>query len=156
MAVRYREALAQKEAWEQEKKAIKIQQQIHKERRKLLNPFAKISFSKWLIFFLFLNCTGLEIFTAWVTVQTIQLAFATGAIIDFSPLVTLIGLVVGEVIGFDSMGYAHVADDSGAIYVRAKHSLLTLGNVVKINCEKIGMFFLKKSLFLLTSSLFYI
>lgn len=100
MAVRYREALAQKEAWEQEKKAIKIQQQIHKERRKLLNPFAKISFSKWLIFFLFLNCTGLEIFTAWVTVQTIQLAFATGAIIDFSPLVTLIGLVVGEVIGY--------------------------------------------------------
>lgn len=100
MAIRYREALAQKEAWEQEKKAIKIQQQIAKEKRKLLNPFAKISFSKWLIFFLFLNCTALEIFTAWVTVQTISLAFATGAIIDFSPLVTLIGLVIGEVIGY--------------------------------------------------------
>ena len=100
MAVRYREALAQKEAWEQEKKAIKIQQQIAKEKRKLLNPFAKISFSKWLIFFLFLNCTALEIFTAWVTIQTISLAFATGAIIDFSPLVTLIGLVIGEVIGY--------------------------------------------------------
>lgn len=40
---------------------------------------------------------------------------------------------VGEVIGFDSLGYAHVADDSGAIYVRAKNSLLTLGNVVKIS-----------------------
>ena len=100
MAVRYREALAQKEAWDQEKKAIKIQQQIHRERRKLLNPFAKISFSKWLIFFLFFNCTILEIFTGWVTIQTIKLAFSTGAIIDFSPLVTLIGLVVGEVIGY--------------------------------------------------------
>ena len=100
MAIRYRQALAQKEAWEQEKKAIKIQQQIAKEKRKLLNPFAKISFSKWLIFFLFLNCTALEIFTAWVTIQTISLAFATGAIIDFSPLVTLIGLVIGEVIGY--------------------------------------------------------
>ena len=100
MAIRYREAHAQKEAWEQEKKAIKIQQQIAKEKRKLLNPFAKISFSKWLIFFLFLNCTALEIFTAWVTIQTISLAFATGAIIDFSPLVTLIGLVIGEVIGY--------------------------------------------------------
>lgn len=100
MAIRYREALAQKEAWEQEKKAIKIQQQIAKEKRKLLNPFAKISFSKWLIFFLFLNCTALEIFTAWVTIQTISLAFATGAIVDFSPLVTLIGLVIGEVIGY--------------------------------------------------------
>ena len=100
MAVRYREALAQKEAWEQEKKAIKIQQQIHRERKKLLNPFSKISFSKWLIFFLFFNCTVLEIFTGWVTIQTIKLAFSTGAIIDFSPLVTLIGLVVGEVIGY--------------------------------------------------------
>lgn len=118
MAVRYREALAQKEAWEQEKKAIKIQQQIHKERRKLLNPFAKISFSKWLIFFLFLNCTGLEIFTAWVTVQTIQLAFATGAIIDFSPLVTLIGLVVGEVIGYGIYSLKSVKENTkgGIIY----------------------------------------
>ncbi len=118
MAVRYREALAQKEAWEQEKKAIKIQQQIHKERRKLLNPFAKISFSKWLIFFLFLNCTGLEIFTAWVTVQTIQLAFATGAIIDFSPLVTLIGLVVGEVIGYGIYSLKSVKENTkgGIVY----------------------------------------
>lgn len=98
--LRYREVLAQKEAWDQEKKAIKLQQQIQKEKRKLLNPFAKISFSKWLIFFLFLNCTALEIFTAWVTVQTIALAFATGIVADFTPLVTLIGLVIGEVIGY--------------------------------------------------------
>lgn len=97
---KYQDALAKKEAWEQEKKTIKINQQIQKERKKLLNPFAQISFSKLLIFFLFLNCTALEIFTAWVTIQTISLAFATGAIIDFSPLVTLIGLVVGEVIGY--------------------------------------------------------
>lgn len=98
--LRYREVLAQKEAWDQEKKTIKLQQQIQKEKRKLLNPFAKISFSKWLIFFLFLNCTALEIFTAWVTVQTIALAFATGIAADFTPLVTLIGLVIGEVIGY--------------------------------------------------------
>lgn len=98
--VRYREVLAQKDAWDQEKKAIKLQQQIQKEKRKLLNPFAKISFSKWLIFFLFLNCTALEIFTAWVTVQTIALAFATGIAADFTPLVTLIGLVIGEVISY--------------------------------------------------------
>lgn len=98
--IRYREVLAQKDAWDQEKKAIKLQQQIQREKRKLLNPFAKISFSKWLIFFLFLNCTALEIFTAWVTVQTIALAFATGIAADFTPLVTLIGLVIGEVISY--------------------------------------------------------
>lgn len=61
---------------------------------------SKISFSKWLIFFLFLNCTIIEIFTGWVTVQTIALAFATGLAVDFSPLVTLIGAIVGEVIGY--------------------------------------------------------
>lgn len=39
----------------------------------------------------------------------------------------------GEVIGFDSNGYAHVADETGAIYVRAYHSLLKLGNTVTIS-----------------------
>ena len=40
---------------------------------------------------------------------------------------------IGEVIGFDSMGYAHVSDGTGSIYVRAKDDDLTLGNVVKIS-----------------------
>ena len=40
---------------------------------------------------------------------------------------------IGEVIGFDSLGYAHVGDSTGSIYVRAKNDLLTLGNVVKIS-----------------------
>lgn len=39
---------------------------------------------------------------------------------------------VGVVIGFDSMGYAHVADETGSIYVRAKHAQLYLGNQVRI------------------------
>lgn len=39
---------------------------------------------------------------------------------------------VGQVIGFDSFGYAHVADNTGSIYVRAKNPLLYLGNIVKI------------------------
>lgn len=40
---------------------------------------------------------------------------------------------VGTVIGFDSMGYAHVADETGAIYVRAIHPLLELNGTVKIS-----------------------
>ncbi|MBE5764652.1 MAG: hypothetical protein E7339_03500 [Clostridiales bacterium] len=39
----------------------------------------------------------------------------------------------GVVVGFDSMGYAHVGDESGIIYVRAKHANLTLGAFVKIS-----------------------
>ena len=39
----------------------------------------------------------------------------------------------GVVVGFDSMGFAHVGDETGIIYVRAKHSNLTLGAFVKIS-----------------------
>lgn len=42
-------------------------------------------------------------------------------------------IFVGTVIGFDSMGFAHIADSTGAIYVRATSPLLTLGAIVKIN-----------------------
>ena len=38
----------------------------------------------------------------------------------------------GVVVGFDSMGYAHVGDSTGIIYVRAKHANLTKGAYVKI------------------------
>ncbi|MBQ3571837.1 MAG: hypothetical protein IJA15_03300 [Clostridia bacterium] len=43
----------------------------------------------------------------------------------------------GVVVGFDSMGYAHVGDETGIIYVRAKHANLTLGALVKISGEGI-------------------
>jgi len=39
---------------------------------------------------------------------------------------------VGTVVGFDSMGYAHVGDETGLIYVRAKDSLLVKDAKVKI------------------------
>lgn len=60
----------------------------------------KISTTKILIAFLFINCTLLEIFTGWVTVENLLLARDFGIAIDFTPLVTLIGIVLGEVFGF--------------------------------------------------------
>lgn len=39
---------------------------------------------------------------------------------------------VGVVVGFDAFGYAHVADETGTIYVRTHHELLTLGSQVQI------------------------
>lgn len=41
-------------------------------------------------------------------------------------------MFVGKVIGFDSMGYAHLADSTGSIYVRATHPLLVLDSKVVI------------------------
>ena len=60
----------------------------------------KISTTKILIAFLFINCTLLELFTGWVTVENLILARDFGATLDFTPLVTLIGIVIGEVFGF--------------------------------------------------------
>ena len=60
----------------------------------------KISTTKLIMFFLFLNCTLIEIFTGWVTVQNIALAREFGIPLDFAPLVTLVGAVVTEVLGF--------------------------------------------------------
>lgn len=60
----------------------------------------KMSTSKLLIVFLFLNCTIIEFFTMYVTLKSFALALAIGMMVDFTPLVTLIGAVVGEVIGF--------------------------------------------------------
>lgn len=60
----------------------------------------KISTSKLLIAFLFINCTAIEIFTGWAMVKMLAIALATGLTIDFTPLVALIGAVVGEVFGY--------------------------------------------------------
>ena len=60
----------------------------------------KFSTTKILVAFLFINCTILEIFTGWVTVENLILARDCGIAIDFTPLVTLIGIVLGEVFGF--------------------------------------------------------
>ena len=60
----------------------------------------KLSTSKLLILFLFINCTAIEIFTGWAMVKMLAIALTTGLAIDFTPLVALIGAVVGEVFGY--------------------------------------------------------
>lgn len=83
--------------WEKEKKILDHKLKIEKEKRKYKK---KISTSKLLIFFLFLNCTLIELFTGYITIKSFALAEIIGYAPDFTPLVTLIGAVVGEVIGF--------------------------------------------------------
>lgn len=60
----------------------------------------RFSTSKVLMSLLFANCTVVELFTMWVTVQSFNLAYATSLAPDFTPLNTLVGTVVAEVIGF--------------------------------------------------------
>lgn len=84
--------------WEKQKELLERKQKIKKEK-KALRP-KLFSTTKLLIFFLFLNCTIIELFTGWVTIQSLRISSLTGMMTDFTPLITLIGAVVGEVIGF--------------------------------------------------------
>lgn len=84
------------------------QKEIKERKRKLFTDkiktffsfIPKISTSKKLIWFLFLNCTIIEVFTGYVILKNLELAAFTGMPPDLSPLVALIGAVVGEVIGY--------------------------------------------------------
>ena len=74
--------------WEREKEIIKRKRNLKEEQKKIRHPRKKISTTKLLIAFLFLNCTAIEIFTGWATVQSFVLAKTLGFSVDFTPLVT--------------------------------------------------------------------
>lgn len=89
--------------WIKNKKLIKRKIKIEKDKQKLrkcLKDKSKLTTTKLLILFLFINCTIIELFTGWTTIQSLRLALQTGLAPDFTPLITLIGAVIGEVIGF--------------------------------------------------------
>ena len=86
--------------WMLEKPLRERQAAIRNDRAEFKKKKCKISTSKLLIIFLFINCTLIEIFTGWAMVKMLSLAFIAGTMIDFTPLVALIGAVVGEVFGY--------------------------------------------------------
>ena len=83
--------------WEKQKIYLQQKNRINEEKKQLKR---KISTSKILIFLLFINCTIIEIFTGIVTLKSFSLAMLYGCSPDFSPLVALIGAVIGESIGY--------------------------------------------------------
>lgn len=93
-----------KEKWQLEKELLQEQIELKKQKLKFfeLNKIIKkqTSTTKRIILFLFINCSLIEIFTGVITIMNLHLAATTGAMIDFTPIVTLIGAVVSEVIGF--------------------------------------------------------
>lgn len=90
----------QEQEWEIEKDLIKRKQKIEQEKADLNKRHKQLTTTKLLMLFLFINCTVIEVFTGWTVIQSIRIAIITGLTPDFSPLVTLIGAVVGEVFGF--------------------------------------------------------
>ena len=114
--------------WKQLKPTLLRENKIRQEKKKIREERNKIilpSWSKLLLLLLFVNFTILEIFIGWVTVQSFQLAFMTGGSPDFTPLVTLIGLVMGETIGYGIYCAKSKAENTegGIIYDTAMYKL---------------------------------
>lgn len=86
--------------WENKKQILKAKEQVKKEKHEIKKPLSKITTAKLLVYFLFINCTLIELFTGWIMVKSIAVALATGAALDMTPLVALIGTGVAEVIGY--------------------------------------------------------
>lgn len=88
--------------WERERVVLESEQEIAEERHILEQRSwqRKLPFSKLLMIFLFINFTILEIFTGWVTISSFTLAYAIGVAPDFTPLITLLGAVIGETLSF--------------------------------------------------------
>jgi hypothetical protein len=96
-----KEITKEEEKWSQEKEILERKYKLKQDKAEFHKSFKKKpSTSKLLVAFLFLNCVIVEIFTGWVTIQSIRLAEINEIMPDFTPLVTLIGAVIGEVIGF--------------------------------------------------------
>lgn len=87
--------------WQGEKEVLERKYKLKQEKREFKKQFLpKISTSKLLILFLFINCTIIEFFTGFVTLKSLDLTTLTMANPDFTPLVALIGAVVSEVVGY--------------------------------------------------------
>lgn len=88
-----------KQQWQKKKEYLQLKQQL-KESKQSLKQKIKLSTSKIIMYFLFLNCTAIEIYTGIVIIININIARQLGISPDLTPLVTLISSVVGETIGF--------------------------------------------------------
>lgn len=84
--------------WKQEKDLLIKEQQMEKEKSEVLKKQEKrkLSTTKRLTFFLFINCTIIEIFTLYVTLKQLNMGMG----VDLTPLQMLITTIVGEVIVF--------------------------------------------------------
>jgi hypothetical protein len=127
------ELVQEEQDWAKNKQLLKRKIKIEKDKKKLkdsLKDKKELTTTKLLVLFLFLNCTLIELFTSWATVQSLSIAAQTGLSPDFSPLVTLIGAVVGEVIGFGVYAVKSVKENTvgGIIYDSAMNSTIETDN----------------------------
>lgn len=131
MDLREKERLVSKQEriWSKEKNLLAREYNIKAEKKSLKEKFFgkkdKIANSKLLIWFLFINCTIIELFTIWVICRELGLAAEGILSPDLSPLMALISTVVAEVIGFGIYALKSTKENTsgGIVYETAMHNL---------------------------------
>ena len=100
------------ESWEREKELILRKQALEKEKESLRPKKKKISTTKIILTFLFINCTVVEVYSMWVMYK----------FMDLSALYALITTVVGEVIAFAIYAVKSTKENTvgGIVYEQAK------------------------------------
>lgn len=81
--------------WEKKREYIIAKERIKAEKKEIKNKY-KPSTSKFLMAFLFINCSIIEIYTMFVIILSMRMGFEA----DFGPLQMLITAVVAQVIGY--------------------------------------------------------
>lgn len=128
---RERQVALQEKRWSKEKGLIEREETIKAEKKSLREKFkekkerAFVPNSKLLIWFLFINCTIIEIFTIIVIFKELHLAEQGLMSPDLSPLMALISTVVAEVIGFAvyALKSAKENTEGGIVYETAMKKL---------------------------------
>jgi hypothetical protein len=96
----------------------------------------KMSTSKLIMAILIANFVILQVFTGYVTVEMLKVATQTG-VLDFTPLVTLISTIVGEIGAY--LIYAHKSakenTQGGIVYETAMADLYDIGCESKLPDE---------------------
>ena len=89
----------QQENWQIERINLKRENSIKNDYNKIQNknPF-KITTGKLAMWILLFLCLIVIVFTGWVTIKEFSLAYALGVMPDFTPLVTMIGAILGAAI----------------------------------------------------------
>lgn len=96
---RSRKIKQQQENWQIERINLKRENSIKNDYNKIQNknPF-KITTGKLAMWILLFLCLIVIVFTGWVTIKEFSLAYALGVMPDFTPLVTMIGAILGAAI----------------------------------------------------------
>lgn len=121
---REQEAQQQLANWKRERVILNAEHWIKKDKLNFeeKEPKKRLSTSKILIAFLFINFTVLELFILGVTIASFSLAFATGMPVDFSPLLMLGGAILGETISYliYTVKSAKENSEGGLVYLKAQ------------------------------------